>query len=50
MMLDDIDIAEWVVQADASQREFRQAVHTILAAIAHDPQLRASMVIKGGFF
>lgn len=47
-MLDDIDIAEWVVQADASQREFRQAVHTILAAIAHDPQLRASMVIKGG--
>ncbi len=48
MMLEDYDIAEWVEQADGSQREFREAVHTILAAIASDPQLRANMVIKGG--
>ena len=47
-MLEDYDIAEWVEQADDSQREFREAVHTILAAIANDPQLRANMVIKGG--
>ena len=48
MMLEDYDIAVWVEQADGSQREFREAVHTILAAIASDPQLRANMVIKGG--
>jgi predicted nucleotidyltransferase component of viral defense system len=47
-MLEDYDIAEWVAQADNSQRGFREAVHTILAAIANDPQLRADMVIKGG--
>ena len=43
-MLEDYDIAEWVAQADNSQRGFREAVHTILAAIANDPQLRANMV------
>lgn len=48
MMLDDYDIAEWVEQAGDSQREFREAIHTILAAIASDAQLRANMVIKGG--
>ena len=48
MMFEDYSIAEWVEQADDSQREFREAVHTILAAIANDPQLRANMVIKGG--
>lgn len=48
MMLEDYDIAEWVEQAADSQREFREAVHTILGAIANDPQLRANMVIKGG--
>ena len=47
-MLEDYDIAEWVKQADDSRREFREAVHTILAAIANDSQLRANMVIKGG--
>lgn len=47
-MLDDYGITQWVEQAEESQREFRQAVHTILAAIANDPQLKASMVIKGG--
>jgi predicted nucleotidyltransferase component of viral defense system len=48
MVLDDYGITEWVEQAEESQREFRQGVHTILAAIANDPQLKASMVIKGG--
>jgi len=47
-MLEDYDIIEWVEQADDGQREFREAVHTILAAIASDSQLRANMVIKGG--
>jgi predicted nucleotidyltransferase component of viral defense system len=43
------DIASWANEApDAEQREFRQAVHTILAAIAIDPRLKSIMVIKGG--
>lgn len=42
------DIAEWVRQAPNDQRELRQAVHTVLTAIASDPQLRASMIMKGG--
>ena len=43
------DIATWANEApDAEQREFRQAVHTILAAIANDPRLKSTMVIKGG--
>jgi predicted nucleotidyltransferase component of viral defense system len=42
------DIVEWVSQAPTEQRELRQAVHTILAAIAQDTQLRADMIMKGG--
>ena len=43
------DLAAWVEQSeDATQRELREAVHTILTAIAHDPMLRTSMIIKGG--
>jgi predicted nucleotidyltransferase component of viral defense system len=42
------DIAEWVNQAPSDQRELRQAVHTVLAAIAQDTQLRADMIMKGG--
>lgn len=43
------DIATWANEApDAEQREFRQAVHTILVAIANDPRLKSKMVIKGG--
>lgn len=48
MMLEECNIAEWVAQADNVQREFREAVHTILVAIANDPQLKIHMVIKGG--
>ncbi len=48
-MLENYDITEWVNQTnDKSQREFRQAVHTILIAIANDEHLRANMIIKGG--
>jgi predicted nucleotidyltransferase component of viral defense system len=43
------DIATWASEAPyAEQREFRQAVHTILAPIANDPRLKNTMVIKGG--
>jgi hypothetical protein len=43
------DLAAWVEQADdAAQRELREAVHTILTAIANDPTLRTCMIIKGG--
>ena len=42
------DISEWVNQAPSEQCELRQAVHTVLAAIAQDSQLRAAMVMKGG--
>lgn len=43
------EIATWASEApDAEQREFRQAVHTILASIANDPRLKSTMVIKGG--
>lgn len=42
------DVAEWARQAPSDQRELRQAVHTILAAIAQDAQLRSSMIMKGG--
>ena len=47
-MPDVCDIAAWVeLETDPRQREFRQAVHTVLAAIANSP-LQAQMVIKGG--
>ncbi|WP_041525008.1 nucleotidyl transferase AbiEii/AbiGii toxin family protein [Gilvimarinus agarilyticus] len=43
------DIGAWVAEAESeSNQEFREAVHTILAAIASEPKLRASMVLKGG--
>ena len=42
------DIAAWVDQAPNDQRELRQAVHTVLAAIAQDTRLRAGMIMKGG--
>lgn len=49
MSYEEHDIAQWVDEArDSKGREFRQAVHTTLAAIAADRGLRASMVLKGG--
>lgn len=41
------DIKEWVNQ-NADYHTFRQAVHTILIAIAGTPILQASMIMKGG--
>lgn len=49
MAVEELDIAQWVEDAnDRVQREFREAVHTILSAIAQDRNLRADMVLKGG--
>ncbi|MGM0429757.1 MAG: nucleotidyl transferase AbiEii/AbiGii toxin family protein [Pseudomonadota bacterium] len=47
-MISSHDIEEWVEDSKQGQREFREAVHTILAAIAQTPDLRDKMVIKGG--
>lgn len=45
----EYDIENWVEQADNSvNREFREAVHTILSAIASDGDLKANMILKGG--
>lgn len=41
------DIREWVNQT-SDYRTFRQAVHTILTAIAGTPFLQTSMIMKGG--
>lgn len=41
-------ISTWVDESPPGQREFREAVHIILAAITNDPELRDSMVMKGG--
>ena len=43
------NIQDWVSRAgDAAQKEFRQAVHTLLAAIAGSDILSQSMILKGG--
>ncbi len=41
------DIENWVNQA-TSDREFRQAIHTFMVAIANSPFLNAQMIMKGG--
>jgi predicted nucleotidyltransferase component of viral defense system len=47
--LEECRLGDWVGQAsDDSNLEFRQAVHTVLAAIAGEEQLQANMVLKGG--
>ncbi|MDH5228437.1 MAG: nucleotidyl transferase AbiEii/AbiGii toxin family protein [Gammaproteobacteria bacterium] len=48
-MIENTHIGLWVEEGqDDKEREFRAAVHTILAAIANDSTLSADMVIKGG--
>ena len=43
------NIEEWVDDApDATQKAFRQAVHTILHAISSSKTLKSSMILKGG--
>jgi predicted nucleotidyltransferase component of viral defense system len=45
--LQQFDIKEWVNQ-NPDYQTFRQAVHTILTAIAGTPILQTSMIMKGG--
>ena len=47
--IEEYDIEDWVEAASTtSNKEFRQAVHTILSAIASDSNLKANMILKGG--
>ena len=47
--MDSTQITEWVgADADSSETELRQAVHTVLYAIASSRSLQQNMVIKGG--
>lgn len=47
--LEELYIDHWVNQAEGKpNKEFREAVHTILSAIASDKYLKASMILKGG--
>lgn len=45
---DSLQIESWVGAAPPAQREFREAVHVVLSAIAHSGELRSRMVMKGG--
>ncbi len=45
--MSSFDIRNWVTQ-DASQKSFREAVHTILIAISGSPVLQDTMIMKGG--
>jgi predicted nucleotidyltransferase component of viral defense system len=47
--IEEYDINDWVEEASTtSNKEFRQAVYTILSAIASDSNLKANMILKGG--
>lgn len=47
--MDDIKLEEWAAsEADLTRREFRQAIHLILRAIAQDRSLAPLMIMKGG--
>jgi len=47
--IEEYDIKDWVEDASTtSNKEFRQAVHTILSSIASDSDLKANMILKGG--
>lgn len=47
--IEEHDIRTWVEGATTDgNREFRQAVHTILSAVASDKDLKANMILKGG--
>jgi predicted nucleotidyltransferase component of viral defense system len=43
-----IDIPSWVQEAPGGRSNFRQAIHCVLEAIAHDPHLRELLCMKGG--
>jgi predicted nucleotidyltransferase component of viral defense system len=44
----EYDIEEWVKAGPEDRKHFRQAVHTILFAIAESEYLKPKMIIKGG--
>ncbi len=49
--IEEFDIKDWVEDAPttrSNEKELRQAVHTILSAIASDSNLKANMILKGG--
>jgi predicted nucleotidyltransferase component of viral defense system len=49
--IEEFDIKDWVEDAPttrSNEKELRQAVHTILSAIASDSDLKANMILKGG--
>jgi len=47
--IEEYDIKDWVEDASTtSNKKFREAVHTILSAIASDSNLKANMILKGG--
>jgi len=49
VLIEEKTIDDWVKAAPGdNQRQFREAVHTILSGIANDSELKATMVIKGG--
>ncbi len=43
-----LDLASWVAKAPADKKNFREAVHIILAAIGASTVLRGNMILKGG--
>ena len=47
-MLEQDSLVGWVEEAGSDSEEFRQAVHTILEAIASHPLLKRNMIMKGG--
>ena len=47
--IEEYDIRDWVEAApDKSKKKLREAVHTILSAIASDRNLKVNMILKGG--
>lgn len=46
--MEQLEIAKWVAEVAPAHREFREAVHVILSAIAKSPYLKTNMIIKGG--
>jgi predicted nucleotidyltransferase component of viral defense system len=47
--IEEHDIRTWVEGATTEgNKEFREAVHTILSAVASDKDLKANMILKGG--
>ena len=43
----NIDIVKWVEHQDLKEREFREAIHTLIVAISNSHTLKTNMVMKG---